>query len=323
MKKKANRKHKDRLFVFLFGNEKFKEFTLSLYNAINNTDYKDKELIEFNRLDDFLYMGVKNDVSFVIADTMNVYEHQSTLSDNLPFRMVLYTLKLYEPLIEENFSSIYKRRAIRLPKPRLIAFYNGEEEIEDERILLLSDMFEGEKEIEARVRLLNINYGHNRELLQKCRPLMEYSKLIYRIRENHSKGMGLYDSIDDAIIDLEDDSIIKPFIVAHKREVVGMLFSAESDRRQMEKLLQNLKDEAREEAREEIRKEAFIEGREEGFIKGSKEGFIKGSEQGFIKGSEEGFIKGSETVRNKSINMLIELGYSKEEALRIAEDKLK
>ena len=68
-----NIKHKDRLFVFLFGNERYKQFTLSLYNAINGTDYDDPDLITLNTLDNFLYMDFKNDVSFLIADTLNLY----------------------------------------------------------------------------------------------------------------------------------------------------------------------------------------------------------------------------------------------------------
>ena len=34
-----NREHKDRLFSFLFGSETNKEWTLSLYNAVNETCY--------------------------------------------------------------------------------------------------------------------------------------------------------------------------------------------------------------------------------------------------------------------------------------------
>lgn len=38
---KINDKNKDRLFRFLFGNEEYKEYALSLYNAVNDTDYQD------------------------------------------------------------------------------------------------------------------------------------------------------------------------------------------------------------------------------------------------------------------------------------------
>lgn len=62
----TNIKHKDRLFIFLFGNESYKQWTLNLYNSINHSNYDDPEDIKFYTLDDFLYMGMKNDVSFII-----------------------------------------------------------------------------------------------------------------------------------------------------------------------------------------------------------------------------------------------------------------
>lgn len=62
----GNRQYKDRLFIFLFGKEERKEWTLELYNAINGTDYTDASAIEINTLDNVLFMGMRNDVSFII-----------------------------------------------------------------------------------------------------------------------------------------------------------------------------------------------------------------------------------------------------------------
>ena len=48
-----NHENKDRLFTFIFGREQNKTWTLSLYNAINGSDYDDPELIVFNTIKDF------------------------------------------------------------------------------------------------------------------------------------------------------------------------------------------------------------------------------------------------------------------------------
>lgn len=58
-----NRNYKDSLFRFIFNN---KEAALSLYNAVNDSDYQDADAIEFYTMNDFLYMGMKNDLSFLI-----------------------------------------------------------------------------------------------------------------------------------------------------------------------------------------------------------------------------------------------------------------
>ena len=81
---KVNRELKDRLFKFIFGNEANKGWTLSLYNAINGTEYSNADDIELTTIEDAVYMGMKNDVSFLISDTMNLYEQQSSYNPNMP-----------------------------------------------------------------------------------------------------------------------------------------------------------------------------------------------------------------------------------------------
>ena len=85
----GNREYKDSLFVYLFGNEKYKRFTLELYNAINGTHYTDEDEVEITTLEKVVYINVKNDVSFLISGKMNFYEHQSTYSANIPLRMLI------------------------------------------------------------------------------------------------------------------------------------------------------------------------------------------------------------------------------------------
>ena len=42
-KEDVNREYKDRLFKFIFGNSENKQWTLSLYNAMNGTSYNEDE----------------------------------------------------------------------------------------------------------------------------------------------------------------------------------------------------------------------------------------------------------------------------------------
>ena len=56
---------------FIFGNPEHKNWTLSLYNAINGTNYQNPDDIEFNTIEDALYLGMKNDVSFIRECTIN------------------------------------------------------------------------------------------------------------------------------------------------------------------------------------------------------------------------------------------------------------
>ena len=60
--------YKDRLFSFIFGSEENKAWTLSLYNAINGSDYTDPDAIEITTIKEVLYLGMHNDVSFLITE---------------------------------------------------------------------------------------------------------------------------------------------------------------------------------------------------------------------------------------------------------------
>ena len=63
---KINKQYKDRLFRLLFGSLDMKENIISLYNALNSTDYIEADIEEITTLDDAIYIKMKNDVSFLI-----------------------------------------------------------------------------------------------------------------------------------------------------------------------------------------------------------------------------------------------------------------
>ena len=63
---------------------------LSLYNSINGTVYTNADAIEYDTLQDVIYMSMKNDVSFLMLNVLNMWEQQSTINPNPPLRLLLY-----------------------------------------------------------------------------------------------------------------------------------------------------------------------------------------------------------------------------------------
>ena len=247
----VNREHKDRLFKMIFGREEHREWTLSLYNAVNGTAYEDPSLIEFNTMEDVLFMGMKNDVSFVLDMWFSIYGHQSTFNPNVPVRCLLYLGRLWSKrLIGNSHINIYGKKLVELPAPKFVVFYNGSEEEADERELRLSEAFAEERrekaDIELKVRMININHGRNKDLIGKCSPLYEYSWFIARIREN-SLTMEMEDAVDLAIKEMPDEFGIKAYLIAN-REEVRMSILTEYDEA---KMMEYFKEEGREEGREE------------------------------------------------------------------------
>ena len=245
-----NRDHKDRLFSFLFGHESNKEWTLSLYNAVNDTSYTDPQAILFTTIDDAVYMGMKNDLSFILFHVMNIYEQQSTYNPNMPVRQLMYAGKLYDKYIQQNKLNIYGKRIVRLPIPKLVVFYNGTDQ-EDDQILELSDAFDPDAsavdpDIAVRVRMININYGHNQKLLRACQPLAEYAWLVEQVRKNRSH-MDIEHAVDKAIDDMPGTYAIRPFLIGNRAEVKDMCITEYNEA----ETLQMIREEERAEGRAE------------------------------------------------------------------------
>lgn len=78
-----NRSYKDKLFKLIFGNPENKKWTLSLYNAMNGSNYDNPDDIICNVIEDAIYVRMGDDVSFVIEDTVSLCKQQSTYCPNI------------------------------------------------------------------------------------------------------------------------------------------------------------------------------------------------------------------------------------------------
>ena len=253
MEKGIKKEYRDRLFKYIFGNGEHKEWALSLYNAVNNTQHTDADLIEFNTIQDAVYMGMKNDISFLFDNAISLYEQQSTYNPNMPARFLIYIGMVYDKYVN-SYTSRFSTKLQKLPAPKCICFYNGKKDTEDKCILKLSDSFEpgkkGDAEIE--VTMLNINYGHNQELLEACTPLSEYSLLISLISKNMETNPK-EKAVDMAIDALPENSVLKQFLLDNKAEVRRMCITEYDEREAFAR--------QKEEGREEVVVSLFKKGK--------------------------------------------------------------
>lgn len=255
-KQTHNRQYKDRLWRMIFNN---KEDLLQLYNAINHTDYQNPDDLEVNTLEDVLYLSMKNDVSFLVSGTMNLYEHQSTFNPNMPLRGVFYFSRVYEGYVADNNLMIYHEKRVRLPKPKYIVFYNGTKNQPDSIELKLSDCFENTDNetpcLECTATMLNINYGHNQKLMKHCRRLEEYSIFVQCVREYIQSEPSVEDALEKAIDTCINQDVLADFLKKHRAEVTNMILTT-YDKDLYEKTL-------KEDAKEEGREEGLTKGRAE------------------------------------------------------------
>ena len=243
----------------LFGYTKYKKNLLELFNALNGTNYEDENELEINTIEDTIYMGMKNDVSCIIQSNMAMYEQQSTWNPNMPLRGILYSARLFSKYIKANKLNIYSEKLIKIPTPQYYVLYNGKRKIKDKVILRLSDAFsalQNEGQFEWTATVLNINKGHNEELLSKCQILKEYVILIDRINENQKK----YDSVEEAVGHCIKNNILQDFLTEHKAEVIMSLLTEYDE----------------EETMGYVRRDAYRDGEKAGIEQGLKQGLKQG-----------------------------------------------
>ena len=170
-----------------------------------------------------------------------------------------YTSNIYETLITLQKKNKYGSKLIPLPVPKLVTFYNGQTEKPEEIILQLSDSFPEDKrkesDIEVRVRMININPGKSRSMVEKCKPLEEYTWTVAAIRKN-KQSMDIEKAIDKALDEMPEHFEIRTYLMANRMGVKKMLLTEYNETETMELF--------REEGRAEGRKEGRKEGREEG-----------------------------------------------------------
>ena len=215
----ANREYKDTVFRMLFMD---RENLLSLYNAICGTSYEKSEELEIVTLENAIYMGMKNDLAFIIDTNLFLYEHQSTYNANMPLRDLFYISGEYQKLIDHR--SLYSSTLQKIPAPNFIVFYNGKEKKEDRWVSYLSEAYEnlsGEPNLELKVITFNINEGYNKELMKQCRILREYSLYVSLVRE-YARDMELNAAVELAVNECIQRGILAEFLQKSKSEVIAM-----------------------------------------------------------------------------------------------------
>ena len=226
---KANRQYKDTIFRMLF---KDKKNLLSLYNAMNQRNYTDEDALEVVTLENAIYMGMKNDLAFIMDMNLYLYEHQSTYNPNIPLRDLFYIANEYQRLVVHK--SLYSSTLQKIPAPKFVVFYNGSKELEDWSQLQLSSAYEHpveEPDLELRVTVLNVNEGHNTELMEQCQTLKEYAQYVARVRKYTSSAeLSLEEAVERAVDECMKEGILSEFLMKNRAEVISMsIFEYDKD----------------------------------------------------------------------------------------------
>ena len=294
----ANRQYKDTVFRMLFSE---KENLLSLYNAVTGNAYQNADDLKIVTLENTIYMGMKNDLAFMLETNIYLYEHQSTLNPNIPLRDLIYIGIEYQQYVDDK--SLYSSRLQKIPAPKFMVFYNGTDAVDDRVELRLSNAYEhlaGEPDLELKVLMLNVNEGHNKELMEQCQTLKEYAIYVARVRK-YTSEMNLNDAVARAIDECIKEGILVEFLRKNRSEV-KMVSILEYDKEWEEK---------------KLRKAEYEAGRSEGIEIGKSEGIEIGKSEGIEIGKSKGIEIGRDKAMAEFVCNMIKYGFSIEKIAEV------
>ena len=294
----ANRQYKDTVFRMLFSE---KENLLSLYNAVTGNAYQNADDLKIVTLENAIYMGMKNDLAFMLETNIYLYEHQSTLNPNIPLRDLIYIGIEYQQYV--NNKSLYSSSLQKIPAPKFMVFYNGTDAVDDRVELRLSNAYEhlaGEPDLELKVLMLNVNEGHNKELMEQCQTLKEYAIYVARVRQ-YASEMNLNDAVARAIDECIKEGILVEFLRKNRSEV-KMVSILEYDKEWEEK---------------KLRKAEYEAGRSEGIEIGKSEGIEIGKTEGIEIGKSKGIEIGRDKAMAEFVCNMIKYGFSIEKIAEV------
>jgi len=179
---------------------------------------------------------------------------------NMPLRHLLYFDELVKDYINGQKklkdADLYQRAQIGIPRPKFIVLYNGDETVEDETILQLSDSYfgEGESALNLTVKVYNVNKGSGSTLLEKCPTLHQYSQLVEIVKSYRKKGTVGHRQMQEIVDRCIEEGILVDFMKEYGRRGIDLLCCEMTEAEYLER--------ERKFAREEGLEEGIAEGRE-------------------------------------------------------------
>jgi hypothetical protein len=270
---------KDSIFVDMFNDT---EYLKKLYKDIYPFDeeLKDNE-ISITTIENTIANSIYNDLGFMVrGKLMILVEAQSTWSENIIIRFIMYLSKTWREYLKSTEQNIYKEKPVVLPKPEFYVVYTGDKKIEKE-YLDLSKFFnyEGVPALEAHAKVLHYNSferGILREYITFCK-VLDKARRIFSIPNGtkDDKKNAVRNAVDITIRYCIKHNILTDYLGSKYKEVKDMMVKLldeeeirkAAEEEAVEKAVQKEREEKEKERAEKEKQKARADKLEESFIR--------------------------------------------------------
>ena len=248
---RINRNIKDSVFCNLFGDQ---DYLFQLYQALHPEDHEteseDLTLVTLSRI---IVHEMYNDLGFLAGNRLIVLvEAQSSWSENIVVRFLLYLAETYRRYINRNGFNLYTTKKVVLPKPELFVVYTGERGDKPEKISLKECFFGVDScciDVEATV-IYDSKAG---DIINQY---IVFSKVFDEQRKQYPEE--LKKSVQETIRICKEKNVLADYLA--KEEVAVVMYNFADQEREFKKALEEEflqgKEEGIAEERENTRKEA-------------------------------------------------------------------
>jgi hypothetical protein len=247
---KAKRTAKNSVFLDLFQDKKY---LLELYQTLHPEDVDATEDdLDIVTIENILTDNIYNDLGIMAHGDrlLLLLEAQSTWTENILVRILMYLAKTYHEYCEKTSQSIYKSKKVVIPKAELYVIFSGEREDKPEIISLSEEFFDGDDTaIEVKAKVIYETDGED---------IINQYIVFCKVFDDQRKKHGLtQEAVEETIRICKDRNILKDYLESKEKEVVTIMMSLFDEEQIMKTYLKDVQKETTKEVATETAKRMF------------------------------------------------------------------
>lgn len=241
----------DSVFTNLF---QLPEYTLQLYQALHPEDScTTADQIKIVTLENILLNQPYNDLGFIVGDNRLVIllEAQSTWSENILVRVLIYFAQTIQNHIVETKQNVYGKKKVSFPEPEFYVIFTGEHNDRPQQLVLSKEFFEGRK-ISLEVCVNMIYDGNEGDIINQYVSFTKIYKEQYRLHGRTQRA------VLETIHICKHKNILKDYLDSREKEVVDIMMTLFDQEYALEAYTEEIRQESRQEGELRAKKETAI-----------------------------------------------------------------